>query len=172
MVDREQTKQSGQKPSLFSRALKVLAYPAGGFTGWWVARNHIRHSTFNMLREEGELDEIYKPHVEKKKALRRKLEQATTQEEEKQIAEELKGLKKQYTLELRERFKALKLNTLKEQSAEIYKQQTHKALIEGFTAATIMMGGILILANSKTLSHAFSDTDKEKDDYYSGRGAA
>lgn len=153
---------SNQEQGWLSKALKLAAYPVAGFIGFWVARDHIRHSTFTKLEEEGALKDIYTPYIGKKEKIYDAMgREGITRKEWKALKKESRALSKKYTGDLRDRFEKLGLNDLRSQTREIYKQQTQKALIEGFTAATIVMGGLLILANSKTLSHAFAHREEE-----------
>lgn len=160
-------KHNGEPDNILSKVLKIAAYPLGAFTGWWVTRNQVRHYTFQKLKVRGGLDDIIATHEEGQ--LNREMSEALSHIRNSDSVYDLttknRPLEKEYTEAIRERMKKLGLDGIKNQSEFIYKPQFHKALIEGVTAATIAIGALLIIANSKSLARAFNDiTDKEKDE--------
>lgn len=158
----------GHEPeSILNRVLKFIAYPASVLTGWWVTKNQVRHYTFEKLSKMGGLKDIREKYE-------RDIAQVTTdgaQQLRRGIIEEFdlkkatQDLEREYTEAIRERMQKFKVNKLTRQNGYVYKPQSHKALLEGFTAGSIALGGLLILANSKSLARAFNDiTDTGKDE--------
>ncbi|MFO0388731.1 MAG: hypothetical protein ACK502_03300 [Alphaproteobacteria bacterium] len=153
-------KHTNEPDSLLGKALKIVAYPAAAFTGWWVTRNQIRHYTFEKLSKTGGLTDIRQEFDTKIKNLTsegvERIQQGNTEYSLRKVT---KPVEQEYTAAIRERMRQLRVHTIERQSEYIYKPQFHKALIEGFTAASIMLGGLLILANSRSLSRAFGDVE-------------
>ncbi len=155
--------QQQNPDGIINKVLKVAAYPVSGFIGWWVSRNQIRHYTFEKLNDRGGLSDVI-DDVEHGDA---KLKEITLEAVKKikqpgvmvDLGKEGRPVEKRYTAAIRERFERLGLNTVGKQSEYIYKPQFHKALLEGFTALSISLGAMLILANSKSLSKAFRDAE-------------
>ncbi len=160
-------KHQNEADSLLSKLLKVAAYPLGAFSGWWVTRNQIRHYTFQKLRDRGGLADVISKHEDNvlKKETMAALDHVRHSKDVYDLTLKTRPFEQEYTEAIRDRMKQYGLNGIKRQSEYIYKPQFHKALLEGFTAATIAIGALLVIANSKSLARAFNDmTDKEQDD--------
>ncbi len=158
-------KKNGEPDNIVSKVLKIAAYPLGGFSGWWVTKNQIRHYTFQKLKARGGLHDVIETHENGRlqKEMFEALEHIRNSDSPYDLKTKSIPLENEYTEAIRERMKKLGLNGIKNQSEYIYKPQFHKALLEGFTAATIAIGGLLIIANSKSLTRAFNDlTDKDE----------
>lgn len=150
-----------QEPGLVSKALKVLAYPIAALAGYWITRNQIRHSEFTKLKEEKELRDITDPYKKAKLVINKKIKEAPTKEAKKTFQKEAAELSRDYTNNIRKRFEELGVDTMHAQLKDIYKPQFHKALLEGFTGASIVLIGILSLADSKALTHLFNKEEKD-----------
>ncbi|MGE0754286.1 MAG: hypothetical protein AB7L92_03905 [Alphaproteobacteria bacterium] len=158
--------EAGKKRELniAGKVLSWVAYPVSGFIGYWIAKNHIEHSIFTNLAEEGRLGGIFSQYKKDQQNLDMKMLAAAGDTERKAIRKESKVLRQDYLKNLEGRYKELGLDKLSVKAKEVYDQQRHKALIEGFTALSISLGGFLILANSPFLSHMVEKIKGTDDD--------
>lgn len=175
---------STETHGFLSTALKILAVPAAALAGYWVAANNIRNSVYDRLKFHDGFKSIKPNDRYKKGGVATEIPIAhlppSQRESSELIAKAVKDVSEGKTVEAGFADKIRKLDKLTEKSiAEqlakydglntIGKQWkfTHKtgrqrALLEGFTAAGIVLAAIIPLANSKTLMGLFSEKDKEK----------
>jgi hypothetical protein len=153
------TEHDSKVMQALSNVLKLAAVPAGAITGYYAWDASARNFVYKNFASRGFLTDLQKKH---KKDWQNTVQKVRA-EGSLEIADKLEDIIENYrSKELRPFFNEMGINSQR----KLYKVMTHNQKIEtgvlAFTAATMVAGGLLMIANNRGMLDLFAKHDKEQ----------
>lgn len=164
-------KEEEEVENIFSKMLKLVAYPVSAFSGYVFSKQIIRNATYDNLKYTGAFEDIREPHYKRLNDVTKRF----MNKEPVDVIGETGQLHEAFKSRLSERIEEMGLGTLKKQWEFIHTTQKQNAMLTGFTAAGISIGALLTMANNKlftsTISEHMEANKQQQQDKEPERGA-
>ncbi len=144
-----------QEPSKTSKILELAAYPIAIGAGAFTFVSSVNDKLYDTLKGLDELGDGLNKNKENFKA-----ETATIRSK---VAEKLSAFHRQNTDVYNNKLKELGFTSFSKRLGGIHRDQRVDSALIGLTFATLTLGAILTIANSKSLMNKINAKEKEQD---------
>lgn len=144
-----QTPEKPQNGLFLSKAFEIVAYPFSAVVGLFVAQKNIRDYAYDNAKNMEAVHDITVPHRDRLRGIGRRANMEISAGREFDLIAATREEFRHHPSNVQEGLKKLGIGTFPRQLTFTSSHQKQKAVLEGFGAAAISIGALLLVAESK-----------------------
>jgi hypothetical protein len=155
MSDETPTNQYDDTSAFLTKTLKLLALPLSAVTGLFFGHTFVRNKSYDNLKNLGAFD------AERNARLKSAQEIYPKWGDTKDVTSEIKELSRNYSKRMDDRIADMGYETMGKRFKLLHRNQKFDAVMQFFTAAGVMLGVVLTIADHKNIFGDLFGTDKD-----------